>query len=195
MATVKNYFTPENMAHMAESYDPSKHKAPVVASHPKHNHPALGWVNSIEQTEKGLVANADISPNLAQAFEDGLYKNVSASLYQPNDPNNPTFGFYSKHLGILGATPPVVKGLEAVQLAEGGETVQQLFIFAEGPIIQKRLRTKKRPPMRKQPSTRSEITQNRPMPICPLRKKNPSQPTWWAIWRRGSILPRKSQHR
>ncbi len=46
----------------------------------------------------------------------GRFKSRSASFYHPDNPNNPKPGvYYLRHVGFLGAQPPAVKGLKAVE--------------------------------------------------------------------------------
>lgn len=114
-----------DLAHIAESYNPALHEAPVVIGHPATDDPAFGWVRSAELLPDGLWLNADLLPEMADLVERNLYKKVSVSLYQPDAPANPVPGGYSiKHLGFLGAQPPAVKGLQGVVLnSESDQTI------------------------------------------------------------------------
>lgn len=114
---------------IAASYDPKVHEAPLTVGHPRDNLPAFGWVQGIEFREgEGLWAvphqvNADFD-ELARA---GSFKKVSASIYMPDHPNNPTPGKpYLRHIGFLGAQPPAIKGLEPLQFAEDDDGEQLL---------------------------------------------------------------------
>lgn len=114
-----------DLAHIAETYNPAVHEAPVVIGHPATDDPAFGWVRSAELQPDGLWLNADLLPEMADLVERNLYKKVSVSLYQPDAPANPVPGGYSiKHLGFLGAQPPAVKGLQGVVLnSESDQTI------------------------------------------------------------------------
>ena len=101
---------------VADSYQPDTHEAPAVIGHPKDNHPAYAWVQSLSFDEGEGVLYADFSqvePQFAQLIKDGRFKKRSASFYPPNHPSNPTAGSpYLRHVGFLGAQPPAVKGLK-----------------------------------------------------------------------------------
>lgn len=114
-------FTPAEMAKSAKAYDPKLHRAPLVLGHPKHNAPALGWVEAVAFTEPKYNAEADkVDPALKALVKSGKYGPVSASFYSPDSPTNPVPGtWYLRHVGFLGAFPPSVKGLDPVEFAEG----------------------------------------------------------------------------
>ena len=106
---------------IAAGYDAAKDPAPLVIGHPQMDHPAYGWVGSLEVENGELVAHpSTIDPSFAERVRKGDYRKVSARLYEPNNPHNPKPGsFYLKHVGFLGAHAPGVKGLGTVQFAEG----------------------------------------------------------------------------
>lgn len=111
-------FSEEDVKKIAENYNPKHHEAPLVLGHPKDNSPAFGWVKGL--VAKGaegatkLFADIELAAQFAEALKAGNYKKVSAAFYAPNDPSNPSKGFYGlRHVGALGATPPAIKGLEA----------------------------------------------------------------------------------
>lgn len=85
----------------------SSFKAPLVLGHPKDDEPALGWVDSLEVIGEKLIANIDNVPNETKALLDkGYFKKVSISLYADR---------MLKHIGLLGAVTPAVKGLQNIQ--------------------------------------------------------------------------------
>ncbi|MGN6866723.1 2-oxoacid:acceptor oxidoreductase, partial [Neisseria sp. P0020.S003] len=50
--------------------------------------------------------------------KDGRYKKVSASFYPPDSPSNPKpCSWYLRRVVFLGAQPPAVKGLSAINFA------------------------------------------------------------------------------
>src|SRR5690554_6456112 len=118
-------FSEDKLLAAASAYDPQLHEAPIVIGHPKDNHPAYGWVASLEFAEGALDAiphqlNADFEEMVAS----GAFKKVSASFYLPDAPNNPKPGtLYLRHVGFLGAQPPAIKGLKAVEFSEAAEGV------------------------------------------------------------------------
>lgn len=101
---------------VADSYQPDTHEAPAVIGHPKDNHPAYAWVESLsfDEGEGVLYANFNqVEPQFEQLIKDGRFKKRSASFYPPNHPSNPTSGTpYLRHVGFLGAQPPAIKGLK-----------------------------------------------------------------------------------
>ena len=111
------------LARTVSAYDPAKHEAPLVIGHPAHDRPAYGWVQSLAFSE-GLLKAAprDIQPTLKEHVEAGRYKKISAGFYHPQAPGNPAPGvYYLRHVGFLGAQPPVVKGLPPVQFADSDD--------------------------------------------------------------------------
>ena len=111
----------EHIADIANNYDPKLHEAPLVIGHPKTDDPAYGWIGSVTSDESGLHgAPIQVDPEFAEMVRDGKYKKLSVALYGPKHPNNPTPEHWNlRHVGFLGATPPVVKGLRSVAFGEG----------------------------------------------------------------------------
>jgi transcriptional regulator with XRE-family HTH domain len=107
---------------IADSYDPSRHEAPLVVGHPKQNGPAFGWVADLSADSGDLYARPrQVEENFAQAVRDGRYKKISASFYPPGHPNHPideASAPYLRHVGFLGAQAPAVKGLDVPSLAD-----------------------------------------------------------------------------
>lgn len=118
-------YAPADLAGIAASYDPAADPAPLVVGHPKLPAPAFGWAKSVAVEGEELVAYADkIDPAFAEAVQAGRYGKVSASLYEPEDPNNPKPGsWYLKHIGFLGGAAPAVKGLGMVAFAESDSLI------------------------------------------------------------------------
>ncbi|MDR2221011.1 MAG: hypothetical protein LBE24_10620 [Methylobacillus sp.] len=124
MSGVALEFTESDLQAAAQAYDPAKHEAPIVVGHPKTDAPAYGWVKSLTYAD-GLEAEADqIDPAFAELVAAGRFKKVSASFYTPDSPNNPVPGvYYLRHVGMLGAQPPALKGLRQAEFADTGEGV------------------------------------------------------------------------
>lgn len=124
--------TPDLFRQLAESYDSKVHEAPLVVGHPKTDDVAHGWVKGLRVTEAGLEAEPDqVSPWLSEAVQEGRLKKVSASLYPPEHPANPTPGkWHLRHIGFLGAEPPAVKGLRPLP-ADFAEDQDGLVELAE----------------------------------------------------------------
>jgi len=126
----QNYeFTEAMLQAAAAAYDPARHEAPIVLGHPKHDDPAYGWIRRLEFADGQLWGVADqVDAAFAELHRAGRYKKRSASFYAPDDPRNPVPGvFYLRHLGMLGAQPPAVKGLKTANFAEDDAPVTVEF--------------------------------------------------------------------
>ena len=118
-------FSESDLAASAAAYDPSKHEAPLVIGHPRHDAPAYGWVRSLAAGADGLHAEPhQVNADFADLVSGGSFKKISASFFMPDAPNNPVPGvYYLRHVGFLGALAPAVKGLKAVEFAADEEGV------------------------------------------------------------------------
>ncbi|APV88244.1 hypothetical protein [Salmonella enterica] len=118
-------FSESDLQACADAYDPALHEAPLVIGHPRHDDPSWGWVKSLSPGGVGLLAEThQVDAQFAELVSHGRYKKISASFYQPDAPNNPKPGvYYLRHVGFLGAQPPAVKGLKAVEFSEQEEGV------------------------------------------------------------------------
>ncbi|PJO78226.1 2-oxoacid:acceptor oxidoreductase [Neisseria brasiliensis] len=112
--------TDADVAQAAAAYDPKLHEAPLVVGHPKTDAPAYGWVGGLHADGGVLSADfAQMDDDFVGLVQSGRYKKVSASFYPPDSPSNPKPGsWYLRHVGFLGAQPPAVKGLSAINFAE-----------------------------------------------------------------------------
>jgi len=113
-------FSEADLRACAQAYDPGVHEAPIVLGHPETNGPAHGWVGALIADKTGLRAvPRQINPAFAEMARQGSFKKISASFYHPDSPDNPVPGvFYLRHVGVLGAQPPAVKGLEQFEFGE-----------------------------------------------------------------------------
>lgn len=129
-------FSEDDVRGIAESYDPKVHEAPIVVGHPKGDAPAYGWVQGLGFTEGDLEAvPAQVDPDFAELVKAGRFKHVSASLYSPDSPSNPTPGsYYLRHVGFLGAQPPAIKGLREVAFSDDDEGVVEFSSPLHGPM-------------------------------------------------------------
>ena len=116
-------FSESDLAATARAYDPAVSEAPIVVGHPKADAPAYGWIKSLSAEGGRLFATPDqVDPSFAEMVRAGRYKKLSASLYAPDSPANPSPGaWYLRHVGFLGAQPPAIKGLAPVNFAAGDE--------------------------------------------------------------------------
>jgi hypothetical protein len=111
-------FSEDDVAATAAAYNTSRHEAPIVVGHPALNAPAYGWIESLTHKDGTLIATpAQVDPAFAEMVAAGRFKKVSASFYRPDAASNPHPGVWAlRHVGFLGAQPPAVKGLKAVEL-------------------------------------------------------------------------------
>lgn len=118
---------------IAAAYSAELHEAPIVVGHPKADAPAYGWIAGLEARDDGLWGEPhQVDPAFAELVEKGRFKKLSISLYRPEHPNNPKPGaWYLRHVGFLGAQPPAVKGLKAVEFADGDDDILTVE-FADG---------------------------------------------------------------
>ena len=126
-------FSDADLIACAAAYDPATSEAPIVIGHPKTDAPAYGWIARLIAEDGALFADLDrVNPAFAEAVNGGAYRHVSAAFYGPQNPANPKPGaYYLRHVGFLGATPPAVKGLGAVEFAAGEADVVAEIDFAE----------------------------------------------------------------
>lgn len=116
--------TPEILAEVAQTYDPAKFEAQLVIGHPRMDGPSFGGIRALSFAGNELEADADPTDDAKDLVAKRHFKTVSASFYTPTAPNSPTPGkWYLRHVGLLGAMPPAVKGLRALSFAESEEGV------------------------------------------------------------------------
>lgn len=110
---------------LAETYNTSVHKAPVILGHssdpefmagelPSDSIPAYGWIKKAYVDSTGtLRAIVELSDQAVQWIKDRFYDFRSVGLYGPGSPYTPVEGQpYIRHLALLGAMPPAIKGME-----------------------------------------------------------------------------------
>lgn len=113
-------FDDATLAAIAANYDATRHEAPLVVGHPATDDPAYGWVTGLRMENGRLLADLQqVDGGLADLVQQGRYKKVSPSFYLPDSRANPKPGqFYLRHVGVLGAQPPAVKGLRTLKFAD-----------------------------------------------------------------------------
>lgn len=119
-------YSQDMLSKCVAAYSPQTHEAPLVIGHPKHDDPAMGWVDHLELDQDGylLAHPKQLDADFAENVNAGKHNKVSASFYLPDSPNNPTPGtLYLRHVGFLGAQVPAVKGLGTVNFAEDEQGV------------------------------------------------------------------------
>lgn len=111
---VTKTYTDDDLVNLAKTYNEQKdHEAPLVLGHPATDDPAYGWTKKLKAAGSKLLAYVDqVEDAIVSAVNKGSYKKVSIAIY----PNG-----LLRHIGLLGAVPPAVKGLASVKFAEGLE--------------------------------------------------------------------------
>ena len=118
-------YSDDDLAAIADSYDPEVAPAPIVVGHPNADSPAYAWVKGFEWDADADRLYADIheiAPAFSSAVKEGRYKRISMSFYKPEHSANPKAGTnYPKHVGFLGGAAPAVSGLQPVSFKGGDE--------------------------------------------------------------------------
>jgi hypothetical protein len=126
---VQRHFSEKDLEQVVKTYDPSIHEAPLVIGHAGDNDstPAYGWIKGFSQQGGNLYADVAFTDTAKDLVKDGHYRKVSISFYSPDSAINPHKGKWSaRHLALLGASPPAVKGLEPFSFSE----VEGVYDFA-----------------------------------------------------------------
>lgn len=112
----KGVYTDDDLARVAEGYNPELHEAPVTLDHAQSG-PAHGWVAGLKVVGDRLVARLHrLSPLLLGAIRGGAFRKRSVELFRRF---RDTGGPYLKAVSFLGAATPRVNGLN--DPAFGGE--------------------------------------------------------------------------
>jgi len=118
---VHRKFTPKELQEVVDTYDPGVHEAPLVIGHSGDNDsvPAYGWIKKFVRDGDNLYADVDFTDPAKELVKNKHYRKVSISFYSPDSQINPHKGKWSaRHLALLGASPPAVKGLEPFTFSE-----------------------------------------------------------------------------
>ena len=84
--------------------------APIVVGHPKTNDPAFGWTSKLRRVGDRLQAMFnEVAPEFSDAVGKGHYKKRSVRIGSDDKG-----GWKLLHVGWLGATPPAISGLSAL---------------------------------------------------------------------------------
>jgi len=97
-------------------FEQGEKRVPLVFGHPKDNQPAYGWVSELRRSGGTLEAKLkQVHEDVVKLVENGNFKNVSISL---------TPDMKLRHIGLLGAVQPAIKGLREVAFScEDGITI------------------------------------------------------------------------
>ena len=118
---VQRNFSEKDLQQVVDNYDPSVHEAPLVIGHQGDNDsvPSYGWIKGFSRQGDNLYADVEFTKTARDLVKDGHYRKVSISFYSPDSAINPFKGKWSaRHLALLGASPPAVKGLEKFSFSE-----------------------------------------------------------------------------
>lgn len=122
-------FTTDFLDEIIETYDPEVFDAPVVKGHPKNDEPAFGWVKELFRKGDRLFATVrDLEPQFAEAVNTGRYRKVSAAFFTAGSKSSPVPGKpYLRHIGVLGAMAPAVKGMRPLEFSDSEEKKPSLI--------------------------------------------------------------------
>jgi hypothetical protein len=118
---IQRTFSPKDLQQVVDTYNPSIHEAPLVIGHQGDSDslPSFGWIKGFERNGDNLYADVEFTDTAKDLVKDGHYRKVSISFYSPDSQINPHSGKWSaRHLALLGAAPPAVKGLEPFSFSE-----------------------------------------------------------------------------
>jgi hypothetical protein len=140
-------FDRSDLEEIAANYNPSHFQAPLIISHDTlgipdrqlaHSEFAYGAPKALKVVGDRLRAVFDkVAPEFVRWVRDGKLLSVSSSVYLRNSPTNPTPGKLAlRHIAGLGSSPPAIKGMEPLSLAELAfdEGEDGLITFSE-PVI------------------------------------------------------------
>lgn len=111
----KNKYSIEDLDSIVSQYntkinESDSFEAPLVKGHPGSDEPAYGWVEKLQRKGDILYAKLkEVVPELISEIRDGRFKKISIALYD---------NLMLRHVGLLGAIPPAVKGLKNVAFSE-----------------------------------------------------------------------------
>lgn len=118
---VQRNFSEKDLQQVVDTYDPGVHEAPLVIGHQGDSDslPSFGWIRGFARQGNNLYADVEFTSTAKDLVKDGHYRKVSISFYSPDSAINPNPGKWSaRHLALLGAAPPAVKGLEPFSFTE-----------------------------------------------------------------------------
>ena len=118
---VQRNFSDKDLQQVVDTYDPTVHEAPLVIGHSGDNDslPSYGWIKGFSKQGGNLYADVEFTDAAQELVKNGHYRKVSISFYSPESAINPHKGKWSaRHLALLGASPPAVKGLEPFSFSE-----------------------------------------------------------------------------
>jgi hypothetical protein len=139
---VQRHFSSKDLDQVVKTYDPSIHEAPLVIGHAGDNDslPSFGWIQGFSRQGDNLYAEVAFTDAAKDLVKNGHYRKVSISFYSPDSAINPHKGKWSaRHLALLGASPPAVKGLEPFSFAEAEGVYDFAIALAPSDIFDQEL--------------------------------------------------------
>jgi hypothetical protein len=101
------------------NFDAAEHEPPVTIGHQvKDSDPSFGWVRQVWKKDKELWGKVAFIPEMADLIKREVFKNRSISVYQDFNGKGKKV---LRHLAILGAVPPRIKGMPALEFKENGD--------------------------------------------------------------------------
>lgn len=111
-------WTTDDLDQIVANFDADDSVA-VTVGHPKHNSPSFGWASALKREGEQLFAKfGKADPKFIQWGKDGHVRNRSVQIL-----SGPK-GYRLGHIGFLGAMPPAVEGLGAIEFSAEGETFE-----------------------------------------------------------------------
>lgn len=109
----------DELRQIAESYDPSRHAAPILVTHDE-NQPNKGLVERVwVEGDRLLAEPRQVDLELVESVNSGRWPRLSAAIYLPDSPANPVPGSYGlRHLAVVQI--PAIKGLRPPEFSEEG---------------------------------------------------------------------------
>ncbi len=118
-------FSHEDFDYLVKNHDPQKSGGALVFGHPKVSDPSYGWVSALKREgEKFLAQFAHVPEAVKQLVENKRYRFVSMSLTPDKK--------HLLHVGLLGAVPPAIDGLEPVSFSQEETVTIDFSLSPEG---------------------------------------------------------------
>ncbi|PKL84930.1 MAG: hypothetical protein CVV22_10275 [Ignavibacteriae bacterium HGW-Ignavibacteriae-1] len=100
-------------------------ESPIVKGHPKNDSPAVGWINKLCRRGEKLLGKAQfVTDKVLDELKSGVFKNVSVSLGADLE---------LRHVALLGAANPAVKGLDTLKYSDFSENDEHETVIEDAP--------------------------------------------------------------
>jgi phage I-like protein len=114
MSNTEHTFSEADLEHHVAAINAqvaAKFEPPLCKGHPAHDDPRFGSVKgAVKEGNKAFVEVDEITPAFASSCRQGEYKYVSPAFYANGG---------LRHVGVLGAMNPAIKGMDAIAFGEG----------------------------------------------------------------------------